>query len=117
MSVGNQPTVAGINNALTSYAIQLRNLMRQITEQQEKVVMLGLTGLENLGGTGNGFSSVANPANPGGVSDAQAVIAYLAYMNTVAGVYFGTVQNGGSGRSGAILFDFDNQLSGLWGDN
>jgi len=37
------------------------------------------------------------------------------YMNTIAGCYYGTVQQGGSGGTGATEFNFNNALSVLWG--
>jgi hypothetical protein len=93
MSVGVQATQSGVNNNLTSLAIQLRNLLRQISDQQEFVTGLGSTGLQALG-----FTS----------GDATSVLNFYSYMNTIAGVYFGTATQG-------TTFDFDNALSALWG--
>jgi len=42
----------------------------------------------------SGYSNTANPANPGSVSDAALALSTIAYLNTVAGCYFGTVQQG-----------------------
>ena len=39
----------------------------------------------------------------------------MSYVSTVYGVYFGDVQQGGSGGTGAILFDFNNAFAALWG--
>lgn len=106
MTVGNQATVASINQALTSYALTLRNICQQIVDLQQFVngpAGLGLTGLQNLGGTGAGF-----PA-----ADAQLVLNMVGYLNTVAGVFYGTVQQGGTGGTGATLFNFSNALAPL----
>ena len=46
-------------------------------------------------------------ANPGGVSDAQYALNMISYLNTVAGVYFGTATQG-------TAFNFDQQLSQMW---
>lgn len=104
MTVGNQTTVTQVNSNLSSYALQMRQLMRQILDQWQYLNQLGQTGLENLGGTGNGFSS----------ADAAQVLTYIDYMQTVAGVYMGTVQAQGSGGTAAILYDFDSALTPLW---
>jgi hypothetical protein len=92
MSIGNQTTVAAVNNMLSSYAVQMRNLMGAIRNEQEEVTDMGVAGLEALG-----FDS----------ADAASVISMFSYMNTISGVYFGTATQG-------TAFDFDNALSGLW---
>lgn len=114
MAVGNPTTVAQTNNVLTSLATQIRELAHQVLAQQAYLVKLGTTGLANIGGTGNGFSTTANPANNGGVSDAQAVLDDINHMATVIGCYKGTVQQGGTGGTGAILFNFEDFLTHLW---
>jgi hypothetical protein len=92
MAIGDQGTVAGINQTLTTNALAMRNLMQQILDDQEGITDLGLAGLEALG-----FSS----------GDAANVITMFSYMNTIAGVYKGTLTQG-------TTFNFDNALSGLW---
>jgi hypothetical protein len=92
MSVGQQATSAGINTQLTSLALNLRAACRAGANFQEFIVGQGLAGLEAMG-----FS----PA------DAQTVLNMASYMNTVSGVYFGTVSQGTN-------FSFDNALSQLW---
>lgn len=114
MAVGNQATVQQVDNVLSNLAFQLRELMHQVHDQWAFLNKLGLTGLENLGGTGAGFGSAANPANPGSVSDAQYVLNLINYMATVQGCYAGTVQQGGSGGTGAVLFNFEDALTPLW---
>lgn len=99
MTVGNQASTGSIDASLSSNALQLREACRTAANFQEFVVSLGLSGLEALG---------YSPA------DAQSVLTFASYMNNVAGCYFGTVQQGGSGGTGAILFNFDNALCQLW---
>jgi hypothetical protein len=112
--VGNQTTVPQVNGTLTSLAIQLRELMGMVIQQQSYLDGLGTAGLNNLGGAGLGFSTAANPANPGGVSDAQYVLNLVNQMGTVAGVYKGTVQAQGTGGTGAVLFNFESAFTPLW---
>jgi len=99
MSVGNQATEASVNQSLSDAALQLRNLCQAIMNFQSWIVQEGTAGLEAMG-----FSA----------ADAAAVLTMSSYMNTVAGCYFGTVQQGGSGGTGAIMFNFNNALCGLW---
>ena len=99
MSIGNQPSQAAINQWLTSNAVSMRNLMGGIQEFQMQVTALGTTGLEALGYD---------------AADAAAVVAAVNYMANLAGCYFGTVQQGGSGGTGAILYNFNAQLAPLW---
>lgn len=112
MSVGNQATVSGLNNTLSNYATNLRNYMTGVSQLSTFINGQGngLQALEQIG-----FGSTANTSNPGGVSDAQLALSMIAYLNTIAGVYFGTVQSGGAGGTGAITFNFDQELSTLWG--
>lgn len=100
MAIGNQTTQAAVNAQIGQFAVALHSLMSQIMGYQAWLTALGQSGLENLG-----FDA----------SDAQAVITAVNYMSTVAGCYFGTVQQGGIAGSGAIDFDFDNALIGLTG--
>lgn len=93
MAVGQQPTQASINGALTQWALNLRNDCQGIGNFFEYVNGLGLAGLEALG-----FDS----------TDAQTVLTLVSYLNTVAEVYKGTATQ-------ASEFDFDNALSVVWG--
>jgi hypothetical protein len=109
--VGTQPTNATINNQLTSIAVQMRNLMQQAANLSTQVngTGQGLAYLEEMG-----YASAANDSNPGDQSDAAWALEVIAYFNTVAGCYYGTVQQGGSGGTGAATFDFDSALASLW---
>jgi hypothetical protein len=100
MAVGIPASDGSINSALTKNALALRDIMVSIAQLQEFMVALGLTGLEAIG-----FSS----------ADAATALSMASYMNTVAGCYLGTVQQGGTGGTGAITFNFDNALCPLWG--
>lgn len=93
-----------MNNIITSLAVDLRNVMRTISNLNLAVngQAAGLAYLQSIG-----YGSAANPANPGSVSDAQLALNMIAYLNTVAGVYFGTATQ-------ATDFAFDQALSQVW---
>ena len=98
MSVGTQPTVAGVNSQLTALALTLRNNFATITNL--------FTCINELGGdTGltAGFEAVGFDS-----TDAGTASTLLGYMNTIAGVYAGTATQGSE-------FDFANALAALWG--
>lgn len=111
MSVGTQTSAATISGNLTNISVALRNIMTQVKNLNSQVNGGGggLAYLESIG-----FSSAANPNNPGGISDAQYALNLVGYLNTVCGCYMGTVQQGGSGGTGAILFNFDTAFAPLW---
>ena len=46
--------------------------------------------------------------------DATSANLLLGYMNTLVGVYDGTVQAGGTGGTVATMFNYANALSALW---
>lgn len=94
-----------MNNIITSLAVDLANLMRNIAKLNLAVngQAAGLAYLESIG-----YGSAANAANPGDVSDAQYALNMISFLNTVAGVYFGTATQ-------ATDFDFDQELSQVWG--
>jgi len=101
-----------VDNIITNLAVNLRNIMRQISDLN-LAVNGGGAGLAYLQSVG--YSGASNPANPGSVSDAALALSTIAYMNTVAGCYFGTVQQGGTGGTGASTFNFNQQLAAVWG--
>lgn len=111
MSVGLQFNKDQVDSKLTSLAVQMRNVMTYVGYLNTQVNGQG-NGLAVLEAAG--YSADANPDNPGSQSDAAYALQKLAYLNTVAGVYYGTVQQGGAGGTGAAEFDFDNALSTLW---
>jgi hypothetical protein len=89
--VGNQATVAGINNMLTQLYIQYRDLCQQIGNEAEDINKLGSAGLQALG-----FSS----------GDATAILADVSYMNTGPQIFCGTATQ-------ATLFNFNDALAHL----
>lgn len=102
MSVGNPQTVQTLNARLGQIAVQIETALQAAVNLQEDVTNLGgSSGLQNT----VGFA----PA------DATAFATDASYLNTVAGCYFGTVQQGGTGGTGASLFNFSNALSGARG--
>lgn len=111
MTVGTQANSQQIDAKLTQLAVQMRNVMTAVSYLNTQVNGQG-SGLAVLEGAG--YSNDANPDNPASMSDAAYALQKIAYLNTVAGCYYGTVQQGGDGGTGAATFDFDNALSTLW---
>lgn len=93
-----------VSNIITALAVRLRDVMQQIANLNLAVNGQG-TGLAYLQSLG--FSNASNPANPGSVSDAALALSVISYLNTVAGVYFGTATQG-------TAFNFNQQLSEVW---
>ena len=104
MPVGASIGSSQVDNIMSALAVQVRDVMRQIYNLNLAVngQAQGLAYLVSIG-----YSGTANPANPGNVSDAQLALNMISYLNTIAGVYFGTATQG-------TTFNFDNQLSMLW---
>jgi hypothetical protein len=94
-----------MDNIITAFAVNLRDVMRRIYNLNRNVngQGAGLAYLQSIG-----YSNDPNPDNPGSVSDAALAQTAISYLNTVAGVYFGTATQ-------ASEFDFDQQLSEFWG--
>lgn len=111
MAVGQQLNKAAIDQLLTNYSTRMRSLMQDVVNLSLTVngTGQGLAVLEALG-----YSATANPANPATMSDAAYALQLIAYLNTVAGVCNGTVQQGGSNGTGAVAFNFNNALAVLW---
>src|ERR1700722_5304618 len=105
MGVGVQSTSATVNNQLTNISVGIRGLMTQAVNLSTQINGQG-TGLAVLAGIG--YSTVPSSANPGGVSDAQLASNMISYLNTIAGIYYGTAVQ-------PTVFDFDQELSQLWG--
>jgi hypothetical protein len=100
MAIGNVPTVAQLNGQIAALATQYRTLAAQATELQAYVTGQGTAGLETLGFT---------------AADAASFVTMTGYLNTLALIYGGQVQQGGSGGTGASVFDFGNALSAVTG--
>jgi hypothetical protein len=100
MAIGTVATQAQLNAQLSSVAMGLRSTAGQIIFLWTYANNLGLAGLEALG-----FS----------VADATAFLAAADNLATVAQVYQGTVQQGGTGGTGATLFNFQTALAAVTG--
>lgn len=94
MTVGAQLSAIGIDSSITNLSVAMRDLMQQVVNLSMNVNGQG-TGLATLESIG--YSS----------ADAQTAINAIAYLNTVAEVYFGTATQ-------VSDFDFNNQLSQYW---
>jgi|SRR5215472_12792721 len=97
MPVGQQSTDTQINGLLSLLSANMRNVCTQMKNLNEQINGggNGLAYLESLG-----FSA----------ADANSVIQYIGYFNTLSGVYFGTATQ-------TPAFNFDNQLAALWAGN
>ena len=104
INVGNQTTTGTINNQISGYAAQLRNIMYLISNLNKQVNGQG-NGLAMVEAIG--YSSAANASNPGGISDAQYALNMIGYLNTMAAIYYGTAAQ-------SPAFNFDNELSQMW---
>jgi hypothetical protein len=100
MTAGNPSTAQSLNARLGQAAVQMRNAMEASADLFKIANGLGVNGLEAAG---------LSPA------DAADYEAKAGYLSTLTGVYYGTVQQGGSGGTGASVFNFDNALSTAWG--
>lgn len=96
-----------IDNMITSYAVRLRDLMEDIANLSLRVngQGAGLAYLQRLG-----YSNDPNPDNPGGVSNAALALSMISYLNTPAGIYYGTVPQGDP----PAQFSFHQELSQVW---
>ena len=74
MTVGNQPTKAGIDNSLTSLALQWRNLAQQTIDLNEQIATMGSAGL-----IAAGYAS----------GDVASVQAFAGNLADIAGIYQG----------------------------
>jgi hypothetical protein len=102
MPIGNQPNVQQLNSQAAQLAGTWRTASQQTLELQAYVTGLGQAGLVALG-----FAS----------ADATAFINVVNNMATMAQIFTGTVQQGGTGGTGASLFNFQNALVALTGPN
>jgi hypothetical protein len=100
MAIGNTVTVASLNAQAAQLAMVWRNNSAATLTLQAYTTAQGSSGLVTLG-----FTS----------GDATSLIALVNNMGTLAGVYNGTVQQGGTGGTGASLFNFGNALTALTG--
>lgn len=101
MAVGMTASTQSLNAQLGQAALALRNAMQRCNDLVTFTNNQGLAGLENTAGF------VPN--------DATAYTNMTSYLSTLTGIYYGTVQQGGSNGTAATMFNFDNALSTLWG--
>lgn len=94
MSVGGQPTVAGINTLLTNLAIAWRNVAQQSANLFEEV-----------NGQGNGVAALQ--AIGYAPADAQTADTLIGQMNQLSQILGGTQALGAA-------FNFNNSFSQLW---
>lgn len=104
MPVGSVIGSSQMDNMITSAAVGLRDVMQVISNLNLSVngQGAGLSYLQSIG-----YSGTSNPANPGSVSDAQLALNTIAFLNTVAAVYFGTAAQ-------TPAYNFHSQLSMVW---
>jgi hypothetical protein len=95
MTVGNQLTVTTVNSAITNLSVQTRILMTAISNLSV-----------NVNGQGGGLALLE--AIGYASADATSALAAISYLNTVAGVYFGTAAQ-------TPAFNFNQELSQFWG--
>jgi hypothetical protein len=87
--VGNPVDAGGLNAQLGDAAVSLRAAMEQVLKLWSFVQPTGAAGLETIGFSSDDATAYFNAAN---------------YMQTVAGIYFGTATQGSE-------FDFDSALA------
>jgi hypothetical protein len=94
MSVGNQSSSDAVSQQITNYTVGLRNLCFQIANLNTEINGQGdgLAVLEALG-----FDS----------ADAATALNVIGYLNTIAGIYYGTATQGSE-------YDFNNALAPYW---
>lgn len=111
MSVGGQTSNVTVDQKLTDLAVDLRDWCQRAANLDTEINGggQGLQVLETLG-----YQGAANPNNPGNMTDAQYAQTLIAYLMDIAGVYYGNVQYGGSGGSGAVKFNHNIALAPLW---
>jgi hypothetical protein len=94
MTVGNQLSKSSVDASITNLSVGMRNLMQAVQDLSLNVngQATGLATLEALDYT---------------TDDATQALAAISYLNTVAGVYFGTATQGTD-------FNFNQELSQYW---
>jgi hypothetical protein len=104
VTVGQATGSGQVDISLINLSVGMRDLMQQVVNLSTWINGQGdgLAYLEQLG-----YSASADSENPGSISDAQMALNLIAYLNTIAGVYYGTATQG-------TTFNFNNELSQLW---
>jgi hypothetical protein len=94
MTVGTPLTSSAVDMDITNLTVAMRDLMQAVAN-------LSL----NINGQGNGLTFLESIGYA--PADAEAAQAAVSYMNTIAGVYFGTATQGSD-------FNFNQVLSQYW---
>ena len=100
MAIGNVPTVAQLNSQAATTALAWRTVAQNSASLQAWAVAQGQAGLVALGMTSG---------------DATSFLTMCGYMSSLSQVYNGALQQGGTGGTGASLFNFGNALTALTG--
>lgn len=101
MAIGNSATNQfALNSQAGQLAIALRDTCHKILALQTWVVQQGSNGLQAIGFT---------------APDAAAFMTEVSYMNSIALIFTGQLQQGGTGGIGAIMFNFESGISALTG--
>jgi hypothetical protein len=93
---------ATINHRLGQVAVSLRDVMLAAQRFQTAIVKLGADDTARI------QALIADGCSPG---DAAQIVTDANLLGNVAGVYYGQVQQGGSGGTGAVLYNFDDALA------
>lgn len=101
MPVGDQSSSTTIDSQITSLSLALRNLAQNITN-------LNIF----INGQGEGQATLETLGYDS--ADATTALQAISYLYTIAGVYFGTIQAGGTGGTDAIDFDYNSALAPYW---
>lgn len=110
--MGFQLDKSSIDNQITELAVQWRALC---VKSQNLLTEAQSGGNVHTYLVNAGYDNSPNALNPGGISDATQAENFIDYMGaTLAGVYFGLVQQGGTGGTGASQFNFNNALAPAW---
>jgi hypothetical protein len=101
MTVGNQGNSGQVDSLISNLSVNIRNLMQSAVNLSTWV-----------NGQGNGQTFLESLGYDSG--DAATALSAIAYLSTVAGCYYGTVQQGGTGGTAATMFNFNQELSQYW---
>jgi hypothetical protein len=90
-----------MDNKLSDLAVAWRDLCQKASNLSVEVngQNTGMTYLQGLGYD---------------LAEATDATRFIAYFNTMAQIYYGQLQQGGQGGTGATTFDFHNATSVLW---
>lgn len=94
MTVGQQASSSVIDSQLTQLALALRDILQRVANFNTEI-----------NGQGNGLAYLQSIGY--NATDAQDALTLLGYLNTIAGVYYGSATQ-------ATDFNFSNALSVLW---